>query len=62
MCKCSQNAIRHIVFEFTRIKSILWFHYPVDEKSLTCIKYNNVSNIAGVSFKSDIAAKRNDRG
>ena len=36
------------------------FHYPFDESPVTCTKYNKGSNITGVSFKSEIVAKRND--
>ena len=35
------------------------FHYSFDESPVTNIKYNEVSNIAGVSFRPEIDVKRN---
>ena len=35
-------------------------HYPFDENPVTYIKYNQVSNIAGLNFIPKNVAKRND--
>ena len=60
LCRGTQNAIQHIVFEFTRMEPNTVDSIIHLMKVLTYFKYNKVSNIAGASFRTKIVAKRND--